>query len=543
MRRTLLASAAILGATGGLAVAQQAIPPTGASPNQLQGQYTAPLLGGPAANNNLNAFGTAIPGAAVAPTPGAVVIRLNGKVYTEFDVSGGSSQLVAAGTISAGQQTAGKAVTNAVGYKLNPVGLGAYFRLYPGIDAMATNGMRYGAGVEIRENFVGGNNFQVSSGLSTTATGTQSVSTTLPSGTAISGTASGAAGVSSAQTLYVRRAFVYMGSDQLGIIRLGQADGLPGIYDATGIFTVGSWDGGIGNLLNAGVQAVTPNENLLSWAFLGGNGQEYDTLKAVYLSPSFFGVDLGIEFSPSQGNIFSDVSTTSSYQVNPCSTASANCVSVTSGSDSSRWINRWGFGGRFIESFGGATVQGFGTWVLSGTAKNPLAVPANPTTLKATPAVSGIISPGGPTAANIKYDGQNIFIGALAATYMGVTANVDVSYGRANGTNALAPTGGAPEIGVIGGLSYAVGQFAFGADYAVVTSQGNVELTHTSQRHEIAFAVGGVYKVAPGLNLCLEYQYGAKHQGGYNFDTGAAGVPTENNIHIQGLTFAAIMNW
>jgi hypothetical protein len=201
-----------------------------------------------------------VPGAAVAPTPGSVVIRLNGKVYTEIDVSGGTSQLNAAGTISGGQQIAGRAVTNPTGYKLNPVGIGAYFRLYPGVDAMATNGMRYGAAVEIRENFEGGNNFQVTSAASTTGTGAASITTTVPSGTAISGAMAGPSGVSSAQTLFVRRAFVYMGTDQLGIVRLGQADGLPGIYDATGIFTVGSWDGGIGNLLNAQVQGATPNQ-------------------------------------------------------------------------------------------------------------------------------------------------------------------------------------------------------------------------------------------------------------------------------------------
>src|SRR5271163_3876971 len=71
MRKTLLTSAAILGATGGLAVAQNA-------PNPTQGQYIAPLLGGPSAQNNNNSWASAIPGGAAVPTPGTVVIRLNG---------------------------------------------------------------------------------------------------------------------------------------------------------------------------------------------------------------------------------------------------------------------------------------------------------------------------------------------------------------------------------------------------------------------------------------------------------------------------------
>ena len=52
MRKLLLASAAILGATGGLAFAQ-----TPAHPNQ--GQMAAPYAGGPAANNNNNVWGIA----------------------------------------------------------------------------------------------------------------------------------------------------------------------------------------------------------------------------------------------------------------------------------------------------------------------------------------------------------------------------------------------------------------------------------------------------------------------------------------------------
>jgi hypothetical protein len=536
MRKTLLASAAILGATGGLAFAQNA-------PNPTQGQYVAPLLGGPAANNNLNTFGTAVPGAAVAPTPGSVVIRLNGKVYADFDVSYGTGLQTAAKTIV----PAAGGTPNAAGYKLNPIGAASYFRLYPGIDGMATNGLRYGAGVEIRENFEGGNSFAVSSATTITAAtpsagATASTITTLPSGTATSGTNASASGVSSAETLFVRRAFVYLGADQLGIIRVGQADGLPGIYDATGIFTVGSWDGGIGNLNDSGVESVTPNQYLNTWPFMSGNGTEYANNKIVYLSPSFFGIDIGLEFSPSEGNILTNSVTSDPYAVGPCNTASANCESVTSGTDSSRWINRFGFGGRFIESFAGAVVQGYGEWIISGKADNGAAVQASPANLAANPAVAGLAG-GGTAPGALKYDAENFFNGGLAVTYLGVTANADVTLGRENGSNAMVTTGGAPEHAVLVGLSYAVGQFAFGAVTAIEDSQGAAAMTGTSQKHEFSFAVGGVYKIAPGINLCLEYQYEQKHQGDVNLNTGANGVTTGNNIHAQGLTLATIVNW
>jgi predicted porin len=464
----------------------------------------------------------------VAPTPGSVVIRLNGKVYAEMDLSYGTGLTSASGTLSNG------AATNPQAYKLNPVGIGSYFRLYPGIDAMATNGLRYGAAVEIRENFEGGNTFSVSAA-PTSATAT---AVTTPSGTALSGVNSSASGVSSSQTLFVRRAFVYIGSDQTGIIRLGQQDGLISIYDATGIFTVGSWDGGVGNILNSGVQGVTPNQYLISWGWLSGNGVEYADNKIVYLSPSFYGVDFGLEFGPNQGNSFSNSSTSSPYQVGPCNTASANCIGVTSGTDASRWINRAGIGARFNESFAGAVVQGYGDWTVSGKAQNPSAVFAGPTHL-----TTG--------AGALRYDGQNFFNGGLAVTYMGFTINGDFTVGRLNGSNALDPTGGVPMHAELGAISYAVGPFSVGAIAGIVDSQGSPNLVHTSQRHETAIAFGGAYRIAPGINLCLEYQYLQKHQGDFNFNTNVAGPvaafgangTTGNDIHVQGLTLATIVNW
>jgi hypothetical protein len=541
MRKTLLASAAILGATGGLALAQTApyppppfppipIAPPGAVPNPTQGQYIGPLQGGPSAQNNLNAFGTATAGAAVAPTPGTVVIRLNGKVYAGIDLSYGTGLNTAPGTIA----PAGGAPANTAAYKLNPVGMDGYLRLYPGVDGMASNGLRYGAGVEIRENFEGGNSFSVSA----TPVSATSTAVTLPSGSATSGTNSSASGVSSSQTLFVRRAFVYLGSDQTGIVRIGGQDGLIGIYDATGIFTFGSWDGGIGSILNSGVQAATPNQYLISWAWLSNNGVEYGDNKIVYLSPSFAGVDFGLEYGPNMGNSFSNSATSDPYAVGPCNVASANCINVTSGTDSSRWINRFGAGVRFIEDFAGVHLQGYADYTVSGHASNEAAVQAGPTHL-----TTG--------AGALKYDGQNFFNGGLAATYMGFTIAGDFTHGRINGSNALDPTGGVPMNAPLVTASYAYGPISAGFVLGIIDSQGSANLVNTSQRHEVAFAIGGAYRIAPGLNLCLEYQYVQKHQGDFNFNTNVAGPvaatgasgTTGNDIRVQGLTFATVMNW
>ncbi len=102
--------------------------------------------------------------------------------------------------------------------KLQPQIFGSFARLYFGGDGMATNGLRYGAAIEIRENFSG-----------------------QPSGASASTYAS-------LETIYIRRAFTYVAGDNFGIVRAGQADGLIGIFD-NGVTTAqflptGNFNGG-----------------------------------------------------------------------------------------------------------------------------------------------------------------------------------------------------------------------------------------------------------------------------------------------------------
>ena len=156
-------------------------------------------------------------------------------------------------------------------------------------------------------------------------------------------------------------------------------------------------------------------------------------------------------------------------------------------------------------------------------------------------------------AGALKYDGQRFFNGGLAATYMGFTINADVTHGRLNGSNALDPTGGVPMQAELGSISYAVGPFSVGVLGGIEDSQGTAQLVGISQRHEVALAVGGAYRIAPGINLCLEYQYVQKHQGDVNLSSGNIGPATAatigasgsagNDIHLNGLTFATIVNW
>ena len=155
--------------------------------------------------------------------------------------------------------------------KLQPQSIASFARLYAGGDGMATNGLRYGAAIEVRQNFTG----QISNNGS-----------------------SGASGYSSLETLYVRRAFTYVAGENWGIVRVGQADGLIGIFD-NGVTTFQFLP--TGNL-NGGDLQNMPGNVAPAFVFLAQAGNEYDNAKAVYLSPQIAGFDFGIQYAPNTSN-------------------------------------------------------------------------------------------------------------------------------------------------------------------------------------------------------------------------------------------------
>ena len=84
MRKFLLASVATLGTGGltGIALAQPAGGPVGA-PNQGQQAYPAAPAPTAYVNNNNNYQAPALPGPLANPTPGTIVVHINGKVQVD----------------------------------------------------------------------------------------------------------------------------------------------------------------------------------------------------------------------------------------------------------------------------------------------------------------------------------------------------------------------------------------------------------------------------------------------------------------------------
>ncbi len=218
--------------------------------------------------------------------------------------------------------------------KLNPLVVDSFARIYMGADAMATNGLRYGAAFEIRQNFTG----QISN------TGS-----------------SGASGYSSLETLFVRRAFTYVAGEQWGIVRAGQADGLISIFD-NGVTTFQFLP--TGNL-NGGDATNFAQNASATFVFLAQAGNEYDNAKIVYMSPQIAGFDFGIQYAPNTSNgngiggsnnpLNASITGTGTGTGLGCTIANTGCPNLSSGpgvQDGSRSINQAAIGVRYQGQFG-----------------------------------------------------------------------------------------------------------------------------------------------------------------------------------------------
>ncbi len=166
-----------------------------------------------------------------------------------------------------------------------------------------------------------------------------------------------------------------------------------------------------------------------------------------------------------------------------------------------------------------------------------------------TPAAQRALAGGG-SSQLLRYDNLSFYKAGVAVTAMNVTLAADYIGGRVNGQLAMAPSGGVNENAVLVGVTYANGPIVLGAEFGVIDSQGDPRLTGVSQRHEYEIGVGGTYKLAPGVQLVAEYQYEARHQGGFDFATGTLGQTVggavngrTNDSRGQGLLLSTVLTW
>jgi len=505
MRKLLLASAAMLSGTVALASVASA---------QL---YT---VGGPTpvpVSGSVGAPGTTIPTFTTNPplAPGSYTVRLSGRLTGIFSAVSDSGRDPTAITTTA--KTAPIAPPTAT--KLSDYQFGEYARLYPSFDAVAANGLKYGAFLEIRQD-----------------------NQVAPGGGVNGGTASSANGARGA--LYFRRETGYIGTDQYGFLRFGATD------QPTSLFATGTFENFDDNAWNFATIPGPFTSNAVVYGPFPDVGALYTTSKVVYLSPKFFDmVDFGVSFAPNTGNDDAQAGNCPYANTAAGATSVTGTSSVGTGCDATSSTNVSGENkrprntvdavARLRTAVGpagvAATVGGF----YSGAVQYNGTAPAT-----------------GPTGVP-RYNGYGVFDSGLQVTFGGLAVGGHLDYGQYNGTNfwTLQPKEGRDGFAYLVGSSYAFGSLVVGASYfnnqtagywTTTTSfsngyKGGYAIGRTLNQSGVA--AGGTLTVAPGAYVFLSYLYGQKHQTGVDLVTNVVGAESHNDVHAQALMLGTQFRW
>jgi len=456
-------------------------------------QYTA----GASAYNS-SPFSTPAPGTAILRVDLQTVMYGEGAWWTGMNGSGTTGLA----TSSSGTNGNIAGANGALGNKQAPYAIVGYVRIDLGIDGMSKSGVRYGAFTEIRENTLNPNSTTVT----TNGTGS-SVSIGNGGANTASATSSGTSAFNSQQTLYVRQAWAYIGTDQLGIIRIGQGFSANALMQ-TGLndeFDAGGWVG-----WQAGGLAPSATGPTWPWA---DSGNEYQAARIGYLSPVFAGFDFVTTFAPNNLPATSGGDT--------CSAVYTGCISQSTSnaaSDLARYRNEFEVGLRYRNAFGPIGLAASGVYTISA--------PTEP----------------GPSAPALHYNGLNMgMVGAEVTInkYLAIGANTlfgdyNGSWGLQNKAPYLAQTSATTAIAWVAGARFTIPQLpsTIGGSFFDYKYQGQPGLP--TQRTSAGLDLGATYGVGPGAVLVAEYLWGYNYQGSYNFLTGAStGAAAALNNKVQ----------
>jgi hypothetical protein len=368
-----------------------------------------------------------------------------------------------------------------VGDKQQALGIYGWIRLDFGIDAMTKTGVKYGAFVEIRDNNT------------TSLGGVVSGGGITPGSTVSSSFAQSASGVSGDNTLYVRHANAYVGTDQLGFLRIGTGLGSQTLYEV-GLFDdfdIGGWISFASANIPGNVAPVWP------WADEGG---AYMAGRIQYVSPVIDGFDFGVDYAPNNGGPFDGSGCSTGGGGVGCASQSSSTLVQDYGT---RYRNEIGGAIRYRNSFGPVGLATSFTWTHSGTVNAAVA----------------------PTAQ--KYDGLDI---GDAGIYVSILHQLElggnVMWGSINGNWALKPQGGKDAFAWVTGVKYTIPQIPLtvGTYYFNYKYQGTTAGPFFSTRTSQGLDVGAVYGFGPGVVGIAEYAWGQVYQGGVDILTGSPGA-------------------
>jgi outer membrane protein OmpU len=424
------------------------------------------------------------------PAPGNVVVRFGGQMDWYAVTVTDSAQRTRPGSAVIGKES--------------DTSFGDYIRLFPSVDGQAANGLRYGAFSELRvENFIG----------------------------AGGGATGSVSGQDRSNTLYVRRAWGYLGLPQIGTIRFGTGDGASGLFD-TGTFQnfdAGGWDGDIENLIDSNAQPIFP--------FIGGEGAFYATNKLTYLSPQIYGgLEFGLSYEPNTDAVtdYGSAGNAGTLAQIPGSTTGGGLQSPLADSSSiagdiHRRRNVINPEFRYRHTFGPVGVALEGGYMKSGT----------------------VSFDGLPNSSIQKFKGWDFSDWGVVLTFGGLSVGGHIMDGAFNGSGALAPQGTKDSFAYLVGGSYTVGPLIVGASFFQFNSPGNsgstTALASVGQERDRGIAAGGTYTLTPGVSLFLSYLYGDKKESGFDLIDGAVSTPATgtfgNATRAQALGTGIQIKW
>ncbi len=477
MRKLLLASAAALGAFIGVAG------PASAQLVTFSENPNAPMPP-PTQWSRSGAFGY-VQNTPPIPAPGTAVVRISGYIVEYVGATGGLGQLNS-------PPNANPAIG---GSKLGNPDIFGYIRLYPSLEGVAANGLKYGAFAEIRQD--------ASSGAGGGAAGS------------ISG------GVIRRAPLYWRRAFVYFGTDQLGTLRFGSADQPTSlmITGTTENFDNGGWNGDVPGIVGA-LGPIWPFEDV---------GNLYTTEKVVYLSPEFAGFDFGASYEPNTGNM------SGGFNCNGFAGVGCDTLSSTGGvagaDDTTRRRNTFDGVLRYRGSFGIVGVALTAGGIASGRVQNS----------DTQPFPAGVFQRTGLAVGDV---GAQITIGGLALQAHGTAG----TFNPAAEWNTLPIKGEGRGVAWTAGASYTIGPLVAGVQYFNDTGGGNQTPTNAIANQvgkltDWGFAAGATYSVTPGFGFFASYIYGQRKENGFDLVAGTPDPFNGNKLHVQAAALGTYVKW
>jgi hypothetical protein len=400
---------------------------------------------------------------------GTIVVHVKG--YLQFEIADYSSTF-----------------NTYAGDKLNPVATDGDVRIYPGFDAETINGLDYGVWVETRV-------------------------TTSNAGKAVGSNATSTSGTSS---VYIRRAYGYLGTVDDGYVRVGQTDSAFGLLQTGNVQAFG--DGGQWND-DGGPQQIIPSNALPGQFIYADQGALYATDKVVYLTPALPEPYLGGNFSAAVGYEPNSNGLREGYAANATasSTSAALSSSTVAGDIGSRRKNTIDVMLQYA-----LKMNGFNSKVSGGY------ITGAPIGYDGAPVASGALKYG--------YDKLSVFQVGAQTTYAGVTLGANIKAGQTLDGYSFKPRGTRDGVTYIVDANYVIGPYVVGASYYNGQTAGNYVPGAKESRtlSEYGVAVGGNYVIGRDLSLFVQYLYGHRHQYG---NAGLLNGKAQTQLISAGTTF------